>query len=358
MNRILLLISFFLLLVGCSISNQETKPEKKIEQEVVSILSQPESIAQKLKIPWSINKQGNAFYISEREGNIVKLEDGVLIRQKVLLEKKLATAAEAGLLGFVLAPDFGQSNKAYAYYTYSNTSGQFNRIIEMQLNENIWKEERILIDKIPSGPVHHGGRLKIGPDGKLYATTGDASLEPEIAQNLKSLGGKILRLNLNGSVPNDNPYKGSYVFSYGHRNPQGLAWSRAGTLYESEHGPSAHDEINVIKAGQNYGWPVIIGDEKKAGMTMPLFHSGKGTWAPSGMDYYEGKLYVATLRGNALREFDPEDLTTRTMVSGLGRIRDVLIDGEYLYFLTNNTDGRGTPNAKDDQLYRIKISSE
>jgi glucose/arabinose dehydrogenase len=358
MKRIVLFSILFLLLVGCNISNLESKPEKKTEQEVVSILSQPESIAEKLKVPWSITKQGNAFYISEREGNIVKIEDGVTTRQKVLLEKRIATAAEAGLLGFVLAPDFEQSKKAYAYYTYSNSSGQFNRIIEMQLSENTWKEERILIDKIPSGPVHHGGRLEIGPDGKLYATTGDASLEPEVAQDLKSFAGKILRLNLNGSVPSDNPFKGSYVYSYGHRNPQGLAWSRAGTLYESEHGPSAHDEINVIKAGQNYGWPVIIGDEKKAGMAIPLFQSGKDTWAPSGMAYYEGKLYVATLRGNSLREFDPEKLTTRTLVSGLGRIRDVLIDGEYLYFVTNNTDGRGTPNEKDDKLYRIKISAE
>ena len=358
MYRIVLLLSIFLLLVSCSANNQEGKQNKEAEQEVISILSEPESIAQKLQIPWSINIHDNTFYISERAGDIVKIKDGVSTRQKVKLKKKLATAAEAGLLGFVLDPDFDQSKKAYAYYTYVNGSGQFNRITVLKLGANHWNEESVLLDKIPSGPVHHGGRLKIGPDGKLYATTGDASLEPEIAQDLNSIGGKILRLNLDGSIPNDNPFPNSYVYSVGHRNPQGLAWSRAGTLYESEHGPSAHDEINVIKSGKNYGWPAIIGDESKAGMSTPLFQSGNDTWAPSGMAYYDGKLYVATLRGNALREFEPAQLTTRMIVSGLGRIRDVIIEGDYLYFVTNNTDGRGTPNAQDDQLYRIKVSAE
>jgi glucose/arabinose dehydrogenase len=346
------------MLGGCNVINLDNKREENSEQEVVSILSQPESIAQKLQVPWSINKQGDVFYISERTGNIVKIDEGKILRQAVLLNKKLATTAEAGLLGFVLSPDFEKSLKAYAYYTYSDASGQFNRVIELILTKNQWKETRVLLDKIPSGPVHHGGRIKIGPDEKLYVTTGDASLEPEIAQDAKSLGGKILRINLNGSIPNDNPFPDSYVYSYGHRNPQGLAWSRAGTLYASEHGPSAHDEINVIKAGQNYGWPRIIGDEKKAGMMLPLFQSGKDTWAPSGMAYFDGRLYVASLRGNALREFDPEKLTTQVIVSGLGRIRDVIIDGEYLYFVTNNTDGRGNPSDLDDQLYRIKIAAE
>ncbi len=107
-----------------------------------------------------------------------------------------------------------------------------------------------MLDKIPSGQYHHGGRLEIGPDGKLYATAGDAATDPEIAQNVNSLGGKILRMNLDGSVPADNPFSGSYVYSYGHRNPQGLAWAEDGTLYESEHGPSANDEINRILPGK------------------------------------------------------------------------------------------------------------
>lgn len=358
MYRFGLFLFTLLLLGGCTANNQKVEPKKEAEQEVNTVLSQPESMAEQLRIPWSINKLGNTFYISERTGTIVKIESGTKTRQRVLLEKSLATAAEAGLLGFVLAPDFEKSKKGFAYYTYLDETGQFNRIIEIQLTDNEWKESRVLLDKIPSGRFHHGGRLKFGPDGKLYATAGDAFFVPEIAQDLKSLGGKILRLNTDGTVPNDNPFSGSYVFSYGHRNPQGLAWDSEGILYESEHGASAHDEINVIKAGNNYGWPEIIGDESKSGMESPLFQSGDDTWAPSGMAFYKGKLYVATLRGNAIREFDPEKGTNQVVVSGLGRIRDVLVDGDYLYFVSNNTDGRGNPDEKDDQLYRIKLSGE
>ncbi len=148
------------------------------------------------------------------------------------------------------------------------------------MEENVWREESLLLDNIPSGTYHHGGRLKIGSDGKLYVTTGDASA-PDIAQDLDSLGGKILRMNLDGSIPNDNPYPNSYVYSYGHRNPQGITWSSDGTLYSSEHGSRANDEVNLIEAGQNYGWPIIEGYEEQEGMVSPLFTSGDtNTWAP------------------------------------------------------------------------------
>lgn len=352
-------IVMVLLLSGCTAGTDKSNENhfsKAEDKEVTINLSQPEVIADQLRIPWAIDKFGNTFYISERQGAIVKVENGVKTRQMVRLEKRLSTASEAGFLGFVLAPDFERTKTAFAYYTYQNGSGQFNRIVELKLTDNVWQETRVLLDKIPSGNVHHGGRLKIGPDGKLYATAGDAAEKPEIAQDLRSLGGKILRLNIDGSVPNDNPFPGSYVFSYGHRNPQGLAWALDGTLYESEHGPSAHDEINKIERGGNYGWPEIIGDETKAGMKTPLFQSGNNTWAPSGMGYYNNKLYVAALRGNAVREFDLEKRTTRIVVTGLGRIRDCFIEGDSLYFISNNTDGRGTPMENDDKLYRIDLS--
>lgn len=347
---------FVLFLTACSGSPQESEIDEVESKEATVTNLNPEVLAENLQIPWSINKIDNTFYIGERIGSVMKIGAETQSRQKVELKKPLATAAEAGLLGFVLAPNFPKTKTAYAYYTYKDDTGQFNRIITIKLEEDIWKEQEVLLDKIPSGQVHHGGRLKIGPDGKLYATTGDAATEPEIAQEVKSLGGKILRLNLDGTIPEDNPFPDSYVYSYGHRNPQGLAWSDEGILYESEHGPSAHDEINLIKSAGNYGWPVVVGEEKQAGVESPFFQSGADmTWAPSGMAYHDGKLYVATLRGSAVREFNLESKETREVISGFGRIRDVLIEDGILYFVSNNTDGRGTPDAKDDRLYKVEL---
>lgn len=348
-----------LLLVGCSSNNQQDVVHNNNEQNTP--LSQQENdelevIAENLNVPWSIEKINITFYLAERPGSIVKIENGEMERQSVELEKELATDAEAGLLGFMLAPDFQESNLAYAYYTYEDSSGQFNRIITLHLEDNVWREESLLLDKIPSGSYHHGGRLKIGPDGKLYATAGDAS-ESDMAQDPNSLGGKILRMNLDGSIPNDNPFPNSYIYSYGHRNPQGITWLPDGVLYASEHGNDANDEINRIEAGQNYGWPIIEGYEKQEGMISPLFTSGNElTWAPSGMDNYNGKLYVAALKGSAVLEFDLETGEYREVITGLGRIRDVLIEDNYLYFISNNSDGRGNPQENDDQLYRISLT--
>lgn len=336
------------LLVGCS-QNPVLEDVEVSNEEIVVIADQ-------LKTPWSIKKFEDTFYLSERSGHIVRIEGGEIERQGVELKKDLARASEAGLLGFVLAPDFAESNLAYAYYTYEDSPGQFNRIVTLRLKDDLWQEESLLLDKIPSGTYHHGGRLKMGPDRKLYATAGDAS-QPSIAQDLKSLGGKILRMNLDGSVPSDNPLSESYVYSYGHRNLQEITWSSDGALYASEHGNSAHDEINKIEAGQNYGWPLIEGLEEQAGMVTPLFTSGSNaTWAPSGMDFHYGKLYVAALRGTAILEFDLETGEQREVITGLGRIRDILIEGEFLYFISNNTDGRGNQQKNDDKLYRVSLS--
>ncbi|BAK14741.1 glucose/sorbosone dehydrogenase [Solibacillus silvestris StLB046] len=318
-------------------------------------IEQYKTIATNLEAPWAINKLGDTFYITERTGHIVKVEQGEMTRQAVKLEKTLSTASEAGLLGFVLAPDFVQSNEAYAYYTYETASEQYNRIVVLQQENDSWREKRLLLDQIPSGKYHHGGRVKIGPDQKLYVTAGDAS-NPQTAQDLTTLSGKILRMNLDGSIPDDNPFPHLYVYSYGHRNPQGITWSTDGTMYASEHGQSAHDEINKIEAGQNYGWPIIEGEEEQEGFISPLFTSGsESTWAPSGIAFYDNKLYVAALRGTALLEFDLKSKEVKEIVNNVGRIRDVWIEENTLYWITNNTDGRGTPEEKDDQLYKLEL---
>lgn len=341
-----------LFVAGCS--TNEKQPES-IAHNGSPSTEQYESIASNLEVPWAINKLGDTFFITERTGHIVKVEQGEVTRQDVELEQTLSTASEAGLLGLVLAPDFEQSNEAYAYYTYERGRNQFNRIVVLQLENNRWLEKNVLLDEIPSGTYHHGGRIKIGPDNKLYATTGDAS-NPQTAQDMNTLGGKILRLNLDGSVPEDNPFPNSYVYSYGHRNPQGITWSPDGTMYASEHGQSANDEINKIRAGQNYGWPLIEGKEEQEGLMSPMFTSGnENTWAPSGMAFYKNKLYVAALRGTALLEFNLESEEVKEIINNTGRIRDVWIEADTLYWITNNTDGRGTPGEKDDQLYKLEL---
>lgn len=356
-NVFILVFLLLLVLVGCNPPEPEVLVENT-DSAIIEVSKMNENlvvVAQNLNTPWSIDKIDDTFYITERSGTITKINEGQAIRQQVVLEKQLSQVAEAGLMGFTLAPDFMESNRAYAYYTYEDQSGQFNRIVSIILKNNVWEEERVLLDKIPSGNVHHGGRIKIGPDGKLYATAGDA-LESSLAQNLNSLAGKILRLNLDGSIPSDNPFKNSYVYSYGHRNPQGLTWSPEGTLYASEHGNRSNDEINKIELGLNYGWPEIEGMEEREGMVEPIFTSGSNnTWAPSGMGYYNGKLYVAALRGNAVLEFNLETGETSEIVTGLGRVRDVFVVDDTLYFVTNNTDGRGNPQPNDDKLYSVSL---
>ncbi|MEK8199083.1 PQQ-dependent sugar dehydrogenase [Lysinibacillus sp. FSL M8-0134] len=355
------LMPFFLLLivlcVACT-SNKDKehkRPDKEDTRSTLTTNSTAEIVADQLQTPWSIQKSGTAFYIAERPGNIVKIEEGAVDRQQVMLKKELSTAPEAGLLGFVLAPNFSTAQVAYAYYTYVEGSEQFNRIVTLTLSDNKWQETDLIIDRIRSGTYHHGGRLQIGPDGKLYATVGDAT-QPSLAQNLDALEGKILRINLDGSVPNDNPFPKSYVYSYGHRNPQGMAWAADGTMYASEHGNSANDEINLIEKGKNYGWPIIEGMDQQQGMITPLYTSGASkTWAPSGMAIVNNQLYVAALRGSAVLQFDVTNNKQDELFTEFGRIRDVFVEEGYLYFISNNTDGRGNPQSRDDKLYRTPL---
>ncbi|REK53549.1 MAG: quinoprotein glucose dehydrogenase [Geobacillus sp.] len=346
----LITIGIIFLLIGCSMEKREESSPQNEQQ--INDNGNMEIIAQDLRVPWAIDWDGTAFYISERTGSIVKIAGDEKIRQPLHLEKQLSTASEAGVLGFVLHPE--KKNHAFLYYTYEDKNGQFNRVVEIREENNEWFEQKVLLDQIPSGNFHHGGRIKIGPDKKLYITTGDAT-DAMIAQDKASLGGKILRMNLDGTIPDDNPYPGSFVYSYGHRNPQGLAWDETGQLYSSEHGSSAHDEINLIKPKGNYGWPLIQGDETKNGMIAPLFHSGDHTWAPSGIAYHNGILYVAQLRGEGVLAFNVKEKTYKQIVSNVGRVRDVFILRNYLFFVTNNTDGRGAPANHDDKLIKMAI---
>lgn len=332
MKRFIFIILLFGL-AGCSTDEQSTT--------TTSITK----MANHLESPWSIASDGDRFFISERNGAIVRIEaDGRTIREKVHLSKPLSDAAEAGLLGFVLRDDFAVSGLAYAYYTYDSDGAPVNRIVMLKYDKGEWRETDTLLDAVKSGPVHHGGRLAISPEGILFATIGDGAT-PENAQDPNSLNGKIVKFQEDGTFG---------IVSIGHRNPQGLAWNSKKELYASEHGQSANDEINKIVQGRNYGWPEIEGLKQSNGMEAPLLTSGEhNTWAPSGMTFHEGFLYVAALRGEAILVIDPERMEITDKIDGYGRIRDVYSDGESLYFISNNTDGRGNPSDTDDSLYKL-----
>lgn len=358
--------AFFLLLSLCMISacsaaedpgsaESETKTEKETEEQTTSL--QKETLANELHIPWSVQKHGDTTYISERGGTIVRLKDQRQQRQPVSLDKNILHQGEGGLLGFVLHPNFENNQRAFVYHTYRENNQIGNRVVSIHKTTEGWKEQQTLLEGIPGSSIHNGGRMAIGPDNKLYVTTGDAGT-PERAQDKENLAGKILRLEFNGDIPKDNPFPESYLYSYGHRNPQGLAWSEDGEImFSSEHGSSAHDEINIIEPGKNYGWPVIQGDEQKDGMTQPLFHSGTNTWAPSGIAYRDPYLYVTGLRGSQLLRFHVDQQTHESVVSGEGRLRDIMIRQQHFYIITNNTDGRGDPKKQDDRLIILQPSS-
>lgn len=334
---------------------------------------QVEVLARNLDVPWSMAyPHGLLFRFTERPGRISALELDKPPRLLATIE--VARISEAGLLGIAI-PSFEQFERdrfLYIYYTYREGNALKNRVVRLTEQDGKAINPVVLLDNIPGSGIHDGGRLKFGPDGKLYITAGDAA-NSELAQDLRSLSGKILRINPDGSIPTDNPFPGSPVYSFGHRNPQGLDWHPVtGRLYEVEHGPSAHDELNLIVPGGNYGWPRIIGKGNNPQFLDPLLESGTDTWAPSGASFYRGdrlvgwqnNFFFAALRGEALhrvtfkglelKEIDVHQILLR---GTLGRLRDVVEgpDG-YLYIATNNRDGRGRPTAEDDRILRIVAS--
>lgn len=334
MKKILIPSATLLLLAGCN--NAAPNPDEATVPY--------EAVATGLESPWAINKTDDEFYISERTGQVAHIdENGTMTRQEVNFSDTLSGAAEAGFLGFVLKKDFEKSQEAYGYYVYESDGDDYNKIVSLVLEDGQWLETDVLLEGIPTGNVHHGGRLELDSDGTLFATIGDAST-PELAQDLGSVNGKILKLN------SSNEFE---IYSHGHRNPQGITWND-GTMFASEHGQSANDEINIIEEGNNYGWPTIEGEESEEGMESPFFTTGADdTWAPSGIDMHDGSLYVAALRGTAIKILDPESAEVLESVEGFGRVRDVYSDGDSVYFITNNTDGRGTPIDGDDHLYKL-----
>lgn len=311
-----------------------------------------------LEIPWALDflPSGDILF-TEREGKVKLISGNQVVEITTIPDVKVY--GEGGLMGLALHPDFENNNYVYLMLTYSgNGDDTKNRVVRYKFQNNQLSERKIIVDAIPGAIFHNGGRIKFGPDGFLYITTGD-SLEPSLAQNRNSLAGKILRVTDEGQAAPGNPFN-NMVYSYGHRNPQGLAWDSDGRLWSTEHGrssPSGYDEVNLIIMGRNYGWPEIQGSEKRDGMESPLAQSGQETWAPGGAAFYEGSFFFTGLRGEALYELKIENdnaIITKHLLNEYGRIRDVVLGPDnLLYISTSNRDGRGEPASTDDRIIQI-----
>jgi len=345
--------------------------EAKIKRKSIKSRQFPyeiEVMAENLYVPWGIDisNEGN-IYFTERSGTIRIIKDGKLQAQPLItFPEPFVSQGEGGLMGIAIDLNYTQNHYIYVMHSYLEGNEIFNRVVRLFENNKKLSIDRVLLDKIPGGKIHNGGRIKIGLDEKLYIATGDAG-NSGLAQDLTSTAGKILRIELDGSIPKDNPITNSPIYSLGHRNPQGLAWNWKNVLYESEHGQSAHDEINIIKIGANYGWPLAYGNEEAKGIMIqkPLIHSGEETWAPSGIAFvnqgaWQGKLLVACLRGQQLLSitFNENGTVVNKIESWLrneyGRLREVILgkDGS-IYLTTSNMDGRGNPNIGDDKIIRL-----
>lgn len=328
-----------------------------------------------LEVPWSIVfTSPDRMLVTERPGRVRVVEKGALRERPLAVLSDVESGGEIGLMGMTLAPDYSSSRAVYLCYGYDSRDGLRDRVVRYRDAGDSLSDRSVIIEGIPAARNHAGCRLRFGPDGMLYVTTGDAT-DRRIAQDLKSLGGKTLRLGPDGSIPPDNPFPGSPVFSYGHRNSQGLDWDPVSKrMFQSEHGPSGFDgpgggdEVNIVEVGKNYGWPLVHHKETRAGTVPPLLEYTPAI-APSGACFSTGALlpsfkndfFYTGLRGERLVRvrLDPSDrrrvADTEDLFRGVyGRLRDVATgpDGA-LYVATSNRDGRGDARPGDDRILRI-----
>jgi glucose/arabinose dehydrogenase len=351
-------ITPYLLLIFNRESINTTKEKSPLEKNNTLEIT---VVANNLDTPWGIAfLPDGSMLVTERKGTLLHIErngDSTLVAE--IQDAK--EVGEGGLLGIALHPEFASNKYVYFYYTYSvDRHNTFNRVVRMQYDNNKLQNMEIIVDRIPGAINHNGGRIAFGPDKFLYITTGDAQ-QPSLAQSKDSLAGKILRVTDKGEPAPGNPF-GNLIFSYGHRNPQGIAWDRKGNLWSTEHGPSGlqsgNDEINRIEPGKNYGWPIIQGTEELEDMVTPVATSGvTTTWAPASAAIIGDVLFFGGLRGQSLYEAKITAnpiIVTAHFKGKFGRIRDVVVgpDG-YLYITTSNKDGRGIPAAGDDKIIRI-----
>jgi len=354
----------------------------QVGSQTSTVAFHAETVLENLMIPWSLAfaPDGRMFF-TERVGRINVVASGGS-KPTPFSELPAENVGEGGLLGLALSPEFETDRFVYVYHTYRDGADLRNRVVRFMDQNGRGTDSQVIVDGIPGASIHDGGRIRFGPDGKLYIGTGDSANGP-LAQNLQSLAGKILRVNPDGSIPSDNPFPQSPIYSYGHRNVQGFDWHPVnGKMCETEHGPTgeqgrfANDEVNQIDAGGNYGWPFAICKPNDPRFVDPVFCTGDNeTWAPSGCSFYrlgeasaenllndwKYSFFIATLRGEHLHRFLFNSQTgaiegsEKLLEGSFGRLRDVVQgpDG-LLYILTSNRDGRGSPTPNDDRIIRLR----
>ncbi|MCS7207056.1 MAG: PQQ-dependent sugar dehydrogenase [Dehalococcoidia bacterium] len=330
-----------------------------------------EVVAQGLEVPWALAfAPDGRLFLTERPGRVRVVEGGRL-REEAWAVLPVAAIGEGGLMGIALDPLFPAQPFIYLCYTYRRADGSLaNRIVRLQEQDGRGINEQVLVDNIPGADIHNGCRLKFGPDGMLWATTGDAR-RPDLSQDPTSLAGKVLRMQKDGSPPSDNPFLGSLVYTLGHRNPQGLAFHpRTGEAWITEHGPIGNDEVNRLTPGANYGWPRVQGRAGDPRFADPVA-AYTPSIAPAGATFltsprypqWRGDFLFVTLGFGGgqshLRRLDLDDAGTllgqEALLTGvLGRLRDIVEgpDG-YLYITTSNRDGRASPRPGDDKVVRL-----
>ena len=329
-----------------------------------------------LEVPWSIvwAPDGRMIF-TERPGRVRVVENGTLSPKPLFVVPDVESAGESGLMSVALHPQFSSNHLLYLSYAYSSGGGVRVRVVRYREAPEGFVDRKVIVEDLPAAQFHAGCRIRFGPDGKLYVTTGDAGRR-ELAQRMDSLAGKTLRLNDDGSVPQDNPFVGQpnarpEIWSLGHRNSQGLDWQPDSNLmFQTEHGPSGFDgpeggdEVNIVEKGKNYGWPTIHHTQSRAGLESPLLEYTPACAPASGMFYrgsafpqFKGNFFFGCLRGEALVRVVLDGrrvVNQERLVNNYGRIRDVAEgpDG-FLYFSTSNRDGRGKPAEDDDRILRL-----
>jgi glucose/arabinose dehydrogenase len=354
-----------------TLPGQTNAPDAAIEAAQVPEEVTAEIVAQGLEVPWELAfTPDGRILVTERPGRIRVIQDGALQEEPFATLEQVVSVSESGLMGMVLHPDFASNGHLFVCYTYRNESGDLrNRVARLTDVNGVGADHRVILDNILGDSRHDGCRLGFGPDGKLYVTMGDTT-KSEAAQDLDSLSGKVLRLEADGSVPADNPFPNSYVYTYGHRNPQGMDWHpETGDLFITEHGPDEDDEINILRPGGNYGWPEVTGEAQDPRFIDPVLTFAR-IIAPAGAAFYsgdklaaswDGNFIAAALRGTHLQRIVLEAPEFRTVLSNqrlfegeFGRLRAVALSPDgYLYFTTSNRDGRGSPQPGDDKVLRL-----